>query len=303
MLLQNTIAILIGLADGPDGDWQIIRWLRKKNHLNLLSRFKIFDNLRRSLVPLFVLMLVAFSAGADLAIWSMLSIAVMSLIMPAILDIVNYVVFKKNVESSRILAYKNMVPVISGIKASITRAMLEILFLPNKVYITISSIVKALYRMGISKQNLLEWVTSEEAEKQGKTNLKSYYKSMWFNVLMGIIFVGITIANFVGAGFHARPDIGIALFLGTLWILAPIAAWYISRPYKERRPIDEINSEGKKYIMEAGARTWEFFKDFMNEENNFLIPDNYQEDRAEKIAHRTSSTNIGLRNAGCNVCI
>ena len=115
--------------------------------------------------------------------------------MPTILDVLNYIIFKENVESSRILAYKNIVPVISSIKSSIFRGVLEILFLPHKVYITAVSITKTLYRMCISKQNLLEWTTSEEAEKQGKTDLKSYYKYMWFNVAVGIAVVGIVGAS------------------------------------------------------------------------------------------------------------
>ena len=76
--------------------------------------------------------------------------------------------------------------------------------------------------------------------------------------------------------------------------MAPIPAWYISRPYKVKKAIEQVSKEDRKYLMEIGARTWDFFKDFMNEENNFLVPDNYQEDRKEKIAHRSSSTNIGL---------
>ena len=136
-------------------------------------------------------------SGGQIHIQILISlIALISLLMPTILDILNYIIFKENVESGGILAHRNMVPIISGIKSSITRGILEIIFLPNKIYITTTSIIKALYRMYISKQNILEWVTSEEAENQGKTDIKSYYKYMWFNWVMGIVFV-------VGVAWHA----------------------------------------------------------------------------------------------------
>ncbi len=79
--------------------------------------------------------------------------------------------------------------------------------------------------------------------------------------------------------------------LGILWIIAPIVAWYISLERKQEKIITEKN---RKFILDAGRDTWQFFEDFINEENNFLMPDNYQEDRNKKIVNRTSSTNIGL---------
>jgi len=90
---------------------------------------------------------------------------------------------------------------MSGIKASILRAFLEVLFLPTKAYVTICSSIKAIYRMCVSKQNLLEWMTSEEAEKQSKTDIVSHFRFMWANVIMGIVFAGIAI---VGAYIYAR---------------------------------------------------------------------------------------------------
>ena len=211
--------------------------------------------------------------------------------MPAILDIFNLVIFRKNIEPSAISAYKNMVPVISNIKASIIRGFLEIAFLPNKAYVLIVAIVKAIYRMTVSGQNLLEWMTSEEAEKQSKTDLKNTYKFMWANILIGLILL----ITSVGANC-VRPNIYnmFITVLGIFWIFAPILAWHISKETKELTPAEELTQKDKQYILEVGAKTWEYFEDFMNEENNYLVPDNYQEDRKEKIAPRTSSTNIGL---------
>ena len=71
-------------------------------------------------------------------------------------------------------------------------------------------------------------------------------------------------------------------------------AWYISQEEKEIKPVEMLQKNDVEYYKEIARKTWNFFKDNINEENNFLPPDNYQEDRKEKIAHRTSPTNIGL---------
>ena len=70
--------------------------------------------------------------------------------------------------------------------------------------------------------------------------------------------------------------------------------WYISKTIKKQDAIEKLNKEEKEYILEIGKKTWDFFETYLNKENNYLIPDNYQESRKEKIVPRTSSTNIGL---------
>ena len=70
--------------------------------------------------------------------------------------------------------------------------------------------------------------------------------------------------------------------------------WYISKTIKKQDAIEKLNKEEKEYVLEIGKKTWDFFETYLNKENNYLIPDNYQESRKEKIVPRTSSTNIGL---------
>ena len=279
------------------GDWQIARWItniiivkdkvKKLNPLNSLSRFKILDNLRRSLivVTVFIMLILA----GILAIYKLPSTAVLltaliALEAPTILDIINYIVFRKNTNSESITAHKNSLKSISGIKASIIRGFLELVVLPSRSYSNTNAIVKTIYRMNISRQNLLEWMTSEEAERQSKNNLLAYYKSMLANVIAGV--VSIILGIITG---------GISFYIfGALFSIAPVIAWYISQEEKEEKAIDKINKQDKEYCLEIAKKTWRFFEENINEENNFLPPDNYQEDRKEKVAHRTSPTNIGL---------
>ena len=280
------------------GDWQISGWLKKNiaikdgskkvNPLNCLSKFKILDNLRRSLVEITVVILLILSAILGiLNIPNLLLflVAIISISSLTILDIVNYIVFRKNINAESIMAHRSIIKSISGIKASIIRGFLSIITLPSKAFDMLCAIIKTIYRLNISKQNLLEWMTSEEAEKQNKNTLIAYYNSMIINWVIGIATIVLGIVY---------EKISFIIF-GVLFIIAPLIEWYISQEELEVKDIQKITKQDIDYCLEIGKRTWNFFKDNINETNNFLPPDNYQEDRKEKIAHRTSPTNIGLR--------
>lgn len=170
------------LARWTRGDWQIYKWL--KSPLNLISKFKILDNLRRSLLPLSIFLALISPLFLNIGTWLMVVIAVVSYTIPTILNILNYVIFKKDMESNTISAYRNMTPKIGEIKRSIIRSFLELILLPYKTYITVIAIIKTIYRMNISKQNLLEWQTAEEAEKSNKQDLKGVYRKLFFNPLV-----------------------------------------------------------------------------------------------------------------------
>ena len=261
------------------GDWQIIRWL-KNNRLNELSKFKIYDNLRRSLLPIFSFLMIAFGIfdvfKSVLANNIFISIGIVGIIIPYFLDILNYIIFKESNISGAVYAYKKFSKELSLIKISFIRLCLQILFLPYETYKNIDSIVRSLYRMN-KKCKCLEWITAEDGEKNSKNDLNSYYKEMCVCFIAGLFFV--VSFNWIGR------------ILGIAWIGAPIIAWYISL---ERQDKKEISDSNKKYLEEIAKRTWNFFEDHINEDNNYLMTDNYQEDRNEKIVSRTSSTNIGL---------
>ena len=279
------------------GDWQIASWAtnviktrdksKKINPLNPLSKFKILDNLRRSLITVTVAFILIIATILELLNYQttlMTVIAFVTLLFPTILDIANYIIFKKSIDVEYVSAHKNILKSISGIKATIIRGFFEIILLPHKAYTNLSAILKTIYRMNISKQNLLEWMTSEEAERQSKNDLATYFKNMFINVIIGVILLGLGVLT-----------LKIQFFIfGILFVIAPIIAWYISQEIKEKKQILQITKQEKEYCLEVARRTWDFFKENLNEKNNYLPPDNYQEDRKEKVAHRTSPTNIGL---------
>lgn len=289
------------------GDYQILEWLKnkirnkenkiKQNPLNLLSKYKILDNILRSLNEVFVLISIIFLSILciiyKIKIWPFLLVLFISITISSFIDIINRIIFRKDGQKKQ----NTFTSIITGLMGSILRGIICIITLPDKAKISISAGIKSVYRMTVSKKNLLEWTTSEEAEKLAKKDLISYYKSMITNVLVGVLGLILAFINKQGL---------ISIFISIisiLWIISPLIMYSISKEIKEKNKFDELNEKDKKYILEIGKKTWDFFKENINEKSNFLPPDNYQENRKEKLALRTSPTNIGLRAFGSNFCL
>ena len=262
------------------GDWQIIRWLKSKR-LNEISKFKILDNLRRSLLKIFSLILLVFSLfsfgiNKEFSL-TCFFVSILSITIMYILDIVNYIIFKESNINGAVYSHKKFSKDILGFKLDFIKIFLEIAFLPYEAYRCLDSMLRSIYRMA-KKKKLLEWVTAEDGEKETKNSLIYLYKKMIINLLVGIVFVFLS------------KNI-ILKIIGIIFAIAPAIAFWIS---EEKNSQNEISSKDRNYLEEIGLRTWKFFENNITKENNYLIPDNYQEDRKEKIVKRTSSTNIGL---------
>ena len=265
------------------GDWQIIKWLKNRK-LNLLSKIKIFDNLRRSLFEIAILISAVYfcilGMVFNLKIYGYLVLLGVISVIPFLIEIANNIIFKKQGEHKQ----STFTPKIGGILGAVLRAILTFGCLPYKAYISFKSISKTIYRMCYSKKNLLEWVTSEEAELVSKNDIFSYYKNMYFNVLFGIIEI-------IFGFFSLCLGIGLA---GILHILIPYIMCKISKENENKQKKKVLDEMQKQYFIDVARKTFKFFEDNITKENNFLMPDNYQEDRKQKYVDRTSSTNIGL---------
>ena len=280
------------------GDIQISMWLKNKiknnqnkkidNPLNIISKYKILDNIIRSIfipnVMFGIIWFIVISSFYNFKILTINLLLIFSLIIPTIMQILDKIISKKNGE----IAYKTFEKNIDGVNANIIKALLEIAFLPDKAYTLLDAMLRSIYRLCFSKKHLLEWITAEEAEKKAKDSLKSYYMDMKANSFLGIIFIILAIVYLRSIGFF------FFIILGFLWLSAPFISFYISKHIKEKRIVELLNKEEKNYVLGIGRKTWKFFKENLNEKGNFLPPDNYQEDRKPKLIYRTSPTNIGL---------
>ena len=265
------------------GDWQIIRWIFK-SPLNFLSKFKIFDNLRRSLFEamciITIFYFIAISMYFNLGLRWNIGFILFICALPFIIEVLDQIILKKEGERKQ----KTFTPKIDGIRGSLLRAIITIGCLPYKAFVCDTAKWKTIYRMCISHKHLLEWTTSEEAEKISKEDIFSYYRMMIINVLLGAVLVGLGIGR-----------VSVLFFsLGVLWIVTPFIMYYISREKTKKQAIEKLTQNDQIFLRDVANRTWMYFKEYLNKDENYLIPDNYQEDRNPLIVDRTSSTNIGL---------
>jgi hypothetical protein len=249
------------------------------NPLSVASRWKIFDNLRRSLVEpaLFLLLLLGWLClPGGSGPWTLATITI--LFLPAFfqlgVELVQAAVFGKSAMVSDAMD--------SFLNASIAN-WLTLIFLAHQALLSIDAVVRTLVRRWITRQRLLQWETAAEAELTGgkRTTLDIYLN--WTPVLaFGVFFLVLAV----------RPGaLPAALPILFLWACSkPISLW-LNRPPRQPR---KQESESDRWLLRTAAlRTWRYFAEFSTEEHNWLIPDNVQEEQT-KIAPRISPTNLGF---------
>ncbi|MCB2209872.1 hypothetical protein KQH62_03155 [bacterium] len=273
------------------GDWQLLPWLmprvpkanggKEPNPFSAIDRWKIFDNLRRSLFA--PATLAALLAGwlffAEKAwLWTLL-----------ILFVSAFTLFKNIVTSlsSRFLmgARAN---VIANISTAFFRWLFWIVFLPFESAIMIDAVVATLVRLTISHKRLLQWTTSAHTVKLfGKQRrIVTIWRRMIMAPLSSLV-IGLLV-RFLNPG-----AVWDSLPLLVSWALSPQIAYWISlkRDTSQHPPLAE---EGRRALHRIARRTWLYFERFIGPDDHWLPPDHFQEDPKGVVAHRTSPTNIGL---------
>ncbi|WP_300597600.1 glucoamylase family protein [Niabella sp.] len=272
------------------GDWQIASWgtpfvpgrenKLRRNFISSLSRWKIWDNIRRSLVaPAMVAFLIigwAFVPYPQL--WTLLFFT--AWLLPLAASSIWQLFHKPESMHWRahLLEIRN-----NGIN-SLAHILFSILCLPFEAIQNLDAIFRANWRMLISHHRLLQWTPSGVSNGKQK-NIVQAYRYMWPSVLIpaGIIALLVTL----------NPDaLWMAAPLLAAWLLAPVVAWKISNP-SAKKAVD-LSSKDIDRLHFYARKTWAYFEDFVAQEDNWLAPDNYQEHPIESLAHRTSPTNIGL---------
>ena len=268
------------------GDMQIISWLASpKSPLNLLSRWKILDNLRRESLNVFALLLLIitmFIPGTSFVYSCIFVFVVIN--FGHILSTIDNIIWGKNAERKQ----KQYIPVIYGIRANLLKMVFNFITLPYAAWTTISAHITSLYRMFISKKHLLEWATAEAIEKGAKEKLSYVYRNMWSNVVFGIALVLYSLLN----DFIFVKEKSTLIF-GIFFLIAPLAGYIMSKR-NLFKPEKELTEKEDNDVKEIARDTWKFFETTMIPINNYLAPDNIQENRRPKVVNRTSSTNIGF---------
>jgi hypothetical protein len=251
------------------GDWQVLGWLfggRRRNPLDLLSRWKILDNLRRSLFEIAVL--AALLSGQA----TMFVVAL--LLLPAYVDLVFALL---RLPPPRFwVAYLRESCWHFG-RAHLD-AFLQLALLPHQACLMADAVVRTLVRRHITHRRLLEWQTMAQSEALAGRG---------FDITARYLFLCPVLA--IPIALWCRAPIALV----ELWVAAPLVAAWLNGRGRRRAPARARHSD-PAFLRTVALRTWRYFTDFATPESNWLAPDNVQEDPPAH-AHRTSPTNLGLQ--------
>ena len=278
------------------GDWQILFWLfpivpsRRglvRNTLPVIGRWKILDNLRRSLVaPTLLAMLVAGWVVLPDPSW-VWTLMVTGVAASQLLPVVGRLLVGPS-RSQSIPVFLRNLRHDTGI--ALAQILLSLTFLAFHAFDTVHAIGVTLIRLAVTRRRLLEWETAAAAAARAAGLVGQGLRRFVVDMVSSPAIAGITAVAIIARDADALTS--AAPFL-VLWLLAPPIAYWLSLPVGERvRPL----SERERTVLRRTARkTWRYFDTFVTEADSWLVPDNYQEGGdAPRLARRTSPTNVGM---------
>ena len=275
------------------GDWQLLPWLlargpgpgtdRTRNAVPAIGRWKMLDNLRRTLsAPTCVLSLLAglalpFAAGS---VW--IGFVLLTILLPALIPVVASIVPRR----ARTTLRSHLAAFGSDLRLALTQWALVITFLGHQAWLMADAIARTLTRLFFTRRHLLEWVPAAQAAIGRRLDLLGFYRVMASGVAVGVLALAVSLL----AGHGTWP---LAVPLAALWIASPAIARVISRSPGIAGRMSVSAADGRALRVTA-RRTWRFFETFVTAADHMLPPDNFQEDPVPALAHRTSPTNLGL---------
>ncbi|HEY6905722.1 MAG TPA: glucoamylase family protein, partial [Candidatus Acidoferrales bacterium] len=275
------------------GDWQLLPWILGwgnrlgdgcKYRIPVIGRWKMLDNLRRSLLApcIFLVFLVSWlTLGQSPWLWIRFVLA--AIVIPPLIPFLAGLNPRLNSGTSNHSYFRDLA---SDLSLGLSQAGLALTFMAYQAWLMSDAILRTLFRLFISRKNLLEWVTAAQAKHGIDLDIYGSFQRM----SGGIAFA---VASLIAVWFGHRQAAPIAIPFVLLWISAPAVAHWIS--LSPRQAEDETLSASDIGTLRGIARrTWRFFETFTTSEDHWLPPDNFQEDPKPVVAHRTSPTNIGL---------
>ncbi|MGZ8346996.1 MAG: GH36-type glycosyl hydrolase domain-containing protein, partial [Allosphingosinicella sp.] len=272
------------------GDWQLLPWLGRsvpavdgsklRNAFLAIDRWKILDNLRRSLVaPSMLLLALAGWLILPGRPWFWTLLAVLAPAGQLFTDLVSG------------LARGRRRGAVRGLFVQLSdqagRWLLAIVYLMHEALLSLHAILITLWRVYVSRRDLLEWTTAAHvaARQRGGRSRRAIWRQMWLGPAIS--------ASAALALWYLRPEsLPAAMPLLLLWTAAPEITVRLGN--RRRDEVEPLGASDAAYLRGLARRTWFFFETFAGPEDNWLPPDNYQGEPHEEIAHRTSPTNIGM---------
>ncbi len=286
------------------GDWQLAGWLlprvpgppalngtkakRQPNPLSALSVWKLFDNLRRSLVSPALLALLAggwlFGPGSTW-FWTLLVMGVV--LLPTLLGTVIDLIRKPKERDWRV----HLILTSKSAGRPLAHALLMVVLLPYDALICLDAIVRSGLRMLFTQRGLLLWQLHSYSIRNASRSLADFVKEMWVAPTLALVLATILIGAWPLEQARSAEWFFWAPVL-MLWLVSPVVGWWISLPLVT--PAPDLTSDQRAFLRTSARRTWRFFAEFVGPEDNWLPPDNFQEVPSPAIASRTSPTNIGM---------
>jgi len=277
------------------GDWQLAGWLRRRvrspdgrrerNPLSMLSQWKLFDNLRRSLVPAAMTALLLLGWSALSSAWFWTAVVVGICLTPCVIALLSDLVDKPKEVAFR----QHLDAVLRSTRRHVVQALFMLALLPYEAFFCLDAIVRTVGRMLITRRRLLEWNPSSEVDRaldrRDRAGLLASYRAMG-------IAPAIAAAAWIGLSLGHPAVLAVAGPILLLWGASPAIAWWVSLPLTRRSArltVDQVH-----FLRKLARRTWAYFETYVGPDDNWLPPDNMQEHPAVKVAHRTSPTNMGL---------
>ncbi|HVH05774.1 MAG TPA: glycosyl transferase, partial [Myxococcota bacterium] len=265
------------------GDWQLLPWILGRTRLPAQCRWKMVDNLRRSLLaPASFLLAVAAFVLPGAAALPLLALVIGAIAVPAFIPVLDGLIPRRLGISKR----SHLRAVGNDLLVACSQTLLALTVLAHQAWLMTDAVARTLARVYVTKRGLLEWLPAAQAGYGGDLRLRLFYR----HLLPAVLLSGAAALLVAVLRPAAWP---IAAPLVALWALSPAIAWRVSLPPRLVQA-EILTPEETRSLRLVARRTWRFFETFVDRGGHALPPDNFQEDPQPVVAHRTSPTNLGL---------
>jgi cyclic beta-1,2-glucan synthetase len=276
------------------GDWQTLPWLGLQvrdergrfgpNPLSGLHRWKLVDNLRRSLVAPTTVLLATLGwllVPSPALLWP--ALAGIIALFPIVFGFVDAVIMRPR----HVTLASSARAIMRDAGRDLARGFFELMMLPYRAWVAMDATLRALWRMFVSRRHLLEWETADDAARRLGATRAGFIHRMWHSSAAGVALVGV-------AAIPEPVRLLAAVPIAIAWGLAPLVAWWVSLPRPVAEPVP-LTEPQQRALRRIARKTWRYFDTFVTPRGHYLVPDNFQEDPKGEVAWRTSPTNIGLQ--------
>ncbi|MGG7517936.1 GH36-type glycosyl hydrolase domain-containing protein [Allorhizobium undicola] len=267
------------------GDWQLLPYIFDPGRgITALGRWKMVDNLRRSLTPIawFAASIIGWLVmdPVTMLIWQLLLI--FSLFVAPTISLINALVPRQ----TDIVPAAHFQSLWNDAKGANAQVALRIVFIADMACMMADAIIRSAYRLAVTRKFLLEWRTAASIQSAAQGSILTYYRTMRYAPALAVLAFAIA---FCFTGYGAL--IGLPFTL--MWVLSPVIAWYVSQSAETEDRLF-VPQETVQELRLIARRTWRYYETFANAGEHFLPPDNFQETPEPVVARRTSPTNIGV---------